>query len=121
MQHIGQSIAADRARLGLSQQELAARLGVSQQAVAKWEAGRAAPRGKRLSHLVSVMGKTSQTAGTVATNLRTPSTQIYNMSPEQTAALQTLAQAAQQLAQAAKSIADSVAKLASPAPPPRKH
>ena len=121
MQHIGQSIAADRARLGLSQQELADRLGVSQQAVAKWEAGRAAPRGKRLSQLVSVMGKTSQTAGNAAGNLRAQSTRLDTMSPEQTAALQALADAAQQLARAAEAIAESVSKLAAQPPPPRKH
>lgn len=120
MPTLGQAIAADRARLGLSQQELAQRIGVSQQAVAKWEAGAATPRGKRLQQLAGAFGKSSQTNVAVAGKFHTPATPEVPMTPEQMQAIQTLAQAAQQLAQAAQSIADSVARITQP-PPTRKH
>jgi DNA-binding transcriptional regulator YiaG len=38
-------VAALRARLGMTQAELAAALGVRQQTVSEWETGRYAPRG----------------------------------------------------------------------------
>ena len=102
---LGQSIAIDRRRLGLSQQELAARLGVSQQSVSKWEEGHARPRGKRLAQLVGALGgTTSHTAALVA-----PTMPAHNNEAETTvgqlSTAVTQAQALIALAQAAQEIA----------------
>ncbi len=50
-----EGVAVLRARLGLSQAELARRLGMRQQTVSEWETGRYAPRGASatLLHLLA--------------------------------------------------------------------
>lgn len=55
---LAQQIRATRARVNLTQDELATKLGVSQQSVAKWELGTAAPRGQNRAALTNVLGLT---------------------------------------------------------------
>lgn len=123
---IGDCIAADRQRLGLSQQELARLVGVTQQAIAKWEAGRSAPRGRNLKALASTLGKKSQTAERAARTLRSPDeTERQAVQPlphsEQAQAMEALAAAARDLALAAQAIAETAQRLAASHPPPPKH
>lgn len=117
------SIAADRIRLGMSQQELANRVGVSQQSVSKWEEGTATPRGKRLSKLIDTLGSTSQTAAQIRQTLPIPSNNDtqpmgqLSTPVSQAQALAALAQAAQDIAKAAQAIANSVAVMTQQGPP----
>lgn len=127
---LAQSIAADRKRLGMSQEELARQVGVTQQSVAKWEGGDAAPRGKRLTKLVQALGKKSQTADVLETMLGGVSPRGTTMGQfqappmSQAQALVALARAAQDLALAAQAIAESVKRIAGdptePTTPPTK-
>ena len=50
----GRAVSTLRARLGITQQELAARVGCSLSSVQFWEAGRSSPRGYRLRRLVEL-------------------------------------------------------------------
>lgn len=126
---LSQSIVADRVRLGMSQQDVARLVGVSQQSVAKWEAGIAAPRGKRLSQLARVLGKKSLTAEAVDLILNSPGNRgsanmdQINRPVSQAQALDALAAAAQEIAKAAQALAHSVATIAKqpPQPPPDQH
>lgn len=49
-------MSAERARLGITQQELADRVGVSQQTISSWERGVTTPGPQRLSALAAVLG-----------------------------------------------------------------
>lgn len=52
---LGQRIAAQRQRLGLSQAELAQRIGVTRETMASWESGQSEPRSNRLMTLAGVL------------------------------------------------------------------
>ena len=52
--HIGPNIAYHRARLGLSQAQVAARMGVSVMTVSKWQSGKLTPNVGRLIGLSGV-------------------------------------------------------------------
>ena len=55
---LGQSIAARRKELKLSQEYIAEQLGVSRQAVSKWETGQSEPTAKNLVELARLFGMT---------------------------------------------------------------
>lgn len=65
VQNLGAAIAADRARLNISQEQIAAGLKVTQQAVSGWESGESMPRGQRLWGLAEFFGPDSETANLV--------------------------------------------------------
>ena len=56
---LGEKIAAQRRKLGLSQEELAARLNVTRQAVSKWETGTSTPELETLVALAKTFGVTT--------------------------------------------------------------
>lgn len=56
MENIAKRIAHAREAKGLSQSQLARDMGVSPQAVQNWEAGKANPKGDRLSSLAMILG-----------------------------------------------------------------
>ena len=56
---LGEKIAAQRRRLGLSQEELASRLNVTRQAVSKWETGTSTPELETLVALAKTFGVTT--------------------------------------------------------------
>ena len=120
--NIGQAIAQDRQRLGLTQGEFARRIGVSQQSVSKWEDGLSVPRGKRLDQIIRATGEGSLTANAIKTLTKEKDKEaMYTPpSPETVAALAVLAKAAADIAQAAQKIADSVVKIAGPHQKPGK-
>ena len=53
---LGEKIASQRRRLGLSQEELASRLNVTRQAVSKWETGTSDPSTSNLLALAKLYG-----------------------------------------------------------------
>lgn len=119
MPSIGQTIAHDRERIGLTQEQLAARLGVTQQAVSRWEDGRSMPRAKRLREILTVLGRNSQTAaaiGELATQdgppTSSPETTVPLPTPSDQQAAAQLAIAAQQIARAAQALAESATAIA---------
>ena len=61
MYNLGEAIAADRARLGLTQDELARALGIGQQSLSKWESGKSTPRDNKLCKIVGFFGNDSET------------------------------------------------------------
>jgi transcriptional regulator with XRE-family HTH domain len=126
VQKLSASIAADRHRLNLSQEELAKRIGVSQQAVSSWEEGSTMPRSSRLRALVDAFGDQSLTAQVVADMVggmvggrSIPSKTTMNHHHFDSDPLSALAQAAKEIARAAMALADAVQKIAekSTAPP----
>ena len=56
---LGEKIASQRRKLGLSQEELASRLNVTRQAVSKWETGTSVPELETLVALAKVFGVTT--------------------------------------------------------------
>ena len=56
---LGEKIAAQRRKLGLSQEELASRLNVTRQAVSKWETGASVPELETLVALARIFGVTT--------------------------------------------------------------
>ena len=56
---LGEKIAAQRRKLGLSQEELASRLNVTRQAVSKWETGASVPELDTLVALAKIFGVTT--------------------------------------------------------------
>jgi transcriptional regulator with XRE-family HTH domain len=125
VQELRASIAADRHRLNLSQEELAKRIGVSQQAVSSWEEGSTVPRSSRLRALVDAFGDQSLTAQVVAGMVggrSIPSKTTMNYRHFDADPLSALAQAAQEIARAAMALADAVQKIAEKSTsPPDSH
>ena len=55
---IGQTIAAERRKLGLSQEQLGEKMGVTRQSISKWETNRSVPDLDKLVKLSGVFGVT---------------------------------------------------------------
>lgn len=60
-QELGEAIEKDRARRGVSQEDVAKAVGVTQQALSGWEAGASLPRSARLERLRVFFGPHSET------------------------------------------------------------
>ena len=54
---IGQTIAAERRKLGLSQEQLGEKMGVTRQSISKWETNRSVPDLDKLVKLSGVFGR----------------------------------------------------------------
>jgi transcriptional regulator with XRE-family HTH domain len=70
--NLGEAIAADRAKLGLTQDELARALGVGQQSLSKWENGISAPRNNKLYKIVGFFGDDSETCRVIKNKPEAP-------------------------------------------------
>ncbi|MVM53796.1 helix-turn-helix domain-containing protein [Gordonibacter sp. ResAG-26] len=58
VRRLGNNIASERAKLGLTQKEVAEKIGVSEKSVARWERGEIAPQATALKSLHGLFGCT---------------------------------------------------------------